>query len=110
MRTVAVNKAVPVKSVRPKPSNQPRWFNRKANKLITKHRKTYNKYQESGDPFLLMKYKQERRSHRVELRQIEQDNISTKICKPLETANSKPFLSTLEVVSSCYEAPYETQD
>jgi hypothetical protein len=92
----AVNKAVPVKSVRPKPSNQPRWFNRKANKLVTKHRKTYNKYKDSGDPFFLMKYKQERRSHRVELRKIEQDYISTKICKPLETGNSKPFYQHLK--------------
>ena len=84
-----------VKPVRPKPSNQPRWFNRKANKLVTKHRKTYNKYKDSGDPFLLTKYKQERRLHRAELRKIEQDYISTKICKPLETGNSKPFYQHL---------------
>ena len=82
--------------MRPKPSNQPRWFNRKANKLVTKHRKTYNKYKDSDDLFLLTKYKQERRLHRAELRKIEQDYISTKICKPLETGNSKPFYQHLK--------------
>ena len=53
--------------------------------------KTYNKYKDSGYPLFLTKYKQGRRSHRAELLKIEQDYISTKICKPLETGNSKPF-------------------
>lgn len=92
----AVNKSVPVQAVKPKPSNQPYWFNKKANKLVTKHRKTYNKYKQTNDLFFLDKYRQERREHKAQLRIIEQEYLINKVCKPLENGNSKPFYRHLK--------------
>ena len=92
----AVDKSVPIKSICSKPTSQPRWFNKRARKLVTKHRQTYNKFKITNDPFYLNKYKQERRHHRAELRQIEQDYITNRVCKPLEDGNSKPFYQHLK--------------
>ena len=71
----AVNVSVPLKRTRLKTVNQPFWFNKKANKLVSKHRKTYNKYKATSDPFFLSKYKDERRSHKKELKNIEQSHF-----------------------------------
>ena len=92
----AVDKAVPTKLMRSKNQKQPYWFNRQADRLVAKHRKTYNRYKETGDPFYLIKYKQERRLHKAQLHMIKQSYITDKICKPLENGNSKPFYQHLK--------------
>ena len=92
----AVDASVPLKNSRTKIASQPFWFNKKANKLVSKHRKTYNKYKATGDPFFLSKYREERRNHKKELKNIERDYFVNKVCKPLETGNSKPFYHHLK--------------
>lgn len=106
----AVNKAVSVKSVILEPSSQLHRFVCNTNKLVTKHRKTYNKYKYSADLFFFMKYKQETLSHCIELHNIEQDYISTKICKSLKTSSSKPFHQHLLCSQGVTKTPRETQD
>ena len=64
--------------------------------LVGKHRKTYNKYKSSLDPFFVNEYKEERRTDKNLLHEIEQAYITNKVCKPLESGNSKPFCSHLK--------------
>ena len=101
----AVDESVPTLAAKHRPSKQPFWFNKKANKLVAKHRKTYNKFKQTNDPFFLNKYKQERRKHKAELREIEQEYIANRICKPLETGNSKPFYHHLKRAQGVTKPP-----
>ena len=101
----AVDESVPIQAIKLKPSKQPFWFNKKANKLVAKHRKTYNKFKRTNDPFFLDKYKQERRKHKAELQEIQQEYITNKICKPLETGNSKPFYHHLKRAQGVTKPP-----
>jgi len=101
----AVDVSVPVKHVQAKAADQPYWFNKITRKLVTKHRRTYNTFKASQDPFYLRKYKAERRSHKAELRIIERDYISNHICKPLESGNSKPFYRHLKWSQSSAKPP-----
>jgi len=59
-----IDQCVPTKELKPRRTTQPEWFNKTAEKLTTKHRKTYNKYKRTGDPFYLEKYRTERRQVR----------------------------------------------
>ena len=101
----AVDESVPIQAIKLKPSKQPFWFNKKANKLVAKHRKTYNKFKRTNDLFFLDKYKQERRKHKAELQEIQQKYITNKICKPLETGNSKPFYHHLKRAQGITKPP-----
>ena len=91
----AVDKSVPTKTIWIRRSTQPVWFNRNAEKRVTKQRKTYNKYKRSANPFLLSKYKHERRKNKKAFRQIKRKYVIDKVCKPLEEGNSKPFYKHL---------------
>ena len=78
------------KNIRPKIASPWFWLNRKANKLVSKHKKTY-KYKATGEPFFLSKYREERRNHKIKLENIECDYFVNKVCKPLDTGNNKLF-------------------
>lgn len=52
-----IEKHVPVKEFKQQSCNHPEWFNKKAQKLTPKHRRTYNRYKKTGDPFFSNKYK-----------------------------------------------------
>ena len=92
----SVDKSVPTQVIKPKNKSEPIWVNKEAKRLVGKHRKTYNKYKSSLDPFVLNKYKEERRTHKKLLHEIEQAYITNKVCKPLESGNSKPFYCHLK--------------
>ena len=86
---------VPIKEIIHQVNDQPEWFNKQAQKLTTKHRKTYNLYKKTGDPFYLNKYRSERRESKKKIKIIRRQHLTNKICKPLEKGNSKPFFKYL---------------
>ncbi len=96
----AVNKTVPVKIIYKANEEEPLWFNKEARKLVNKHRKTYNLFKKTSNPFYLKRYKEERRLGKHKLRAIKRNYLYNKICKPLELGNSKPFYRHLKWMQS----------
>jgi len=78
--------------------NQPCWFGKKAQKLVTKQNRTYKKYKQTGDVFFLSKYKLERRNTQNEIRRIKISYLAHNICSPLARGNSKPFFEHLKIM------------
>ena len=103
----AVNESVPTTSIKPKPPNEPFWFNRSAKKIVQKYRKTYNKYKRTGNPFYQKKYKEERRAGKRALRAIKESYIKNKICGPLGSGNSKPFYRHLKWIQNTARPPFK---
>ena len=93
-----------IQAIKPKPSKQPFWFNKKANKLVAKHKK-HKIFKQTKDLFFSNKYKLERRKHKAELQEIEQEYITNMICKPLETRSSKPFYHHLKQAQGVTKPP-----
>lgn len=103
----AVNKSVPVKQIKAKRSNEPAWFNKAARKIVQKQRKTYNK---SSNPFFKRKYESERRSGKKQLKIIKQSYLKNRICRPLESGNSKPFFRHLKWIQNTTKPPLKLSD
>ena len=86
-----IEDCVPTKELNRKKTSQPEWFGKAAEKLVSKQRRTYKKYKQTGDSFFLKKYKQERRTTKKEVRRMKTNFLVDKICGPLARGNSKPF-------------------
>lgn len=91
----AIEKNVPTKTVSDRPKNEPVWFNKSAKNATMKHRRTYNLYKRTGDPFLKCRYIKERREAKKLLRAIKNDYITRVVTAPLEEGQTKPFYSYL---------------
>ena len=91
----AIEESVPTKEIYPHPDGQPPWFNRQILKLIKKQHRTYKQYKTEGDPYLLAKYKKQRRENSKTIKMLKKRFITKKICGPLAKGNSKPFYKYL---------------
>jgi len=91
----ALKNSVSTGSLKVKIPQEPLWFNKTAKKLVTKHRRTYNLYKKTKNFFYLNKYDEERRAHKKELSDIQQNYIFHKICKPSRLATASPSTDTL---------------
>lgn len=90
-----IEACVPTKEIKRINANQPNWFGTDAEKLISKQRRTYRKYKQTGDPFFLEKYRQERKITKKEVRRMKTSFLVDNICGPLKRGNSKPFFRHL---------------
>ena len=79
----SIDRQVPTKLVEITHTNRPVWFNKRANKLVQRQRRTYNKYKHTQDPFYHRKYKDERRESKSELKAIKNNYLLERICIPL---------------------------
>ena len=86
---------IPTKAIQPKNEAWPEWMDKNTFKLTVKQRKTWGKYQKTGDKFFLKKYYDERRNSKKECSRKKREHLVEKICKPLERGNSKPFYKHL---------------
>ena len=102
---IAINTSVPVKQIRSKNMSEPIWFTRSASRIVRKQRRTYNKHKTTGNPFFKNKYEEERRKGKKQLATIKQSYIENRICKPLESGNSKPFYKHLKRVQNSAKPP-----
>ena len=80
-------------------------MDKKAHRLIQKHRRTWKKYRETGDKFFLQKYHEERRTSKAECQRKKREHLVEKICKPLQRGNSKPFYKHLKQTKQYNDSP-----
>ena len=96
---------IPTKLLQSKNNRWPEWMDKKAHRLIQKHRRTWKKYRETGDKFFLQKYHGERRTSKAECQRKKREHLVEKICKPLQRGNSKPFYKHLKQTKQYNDSP-----
>ena len=94
----AVNDYVPKKTRNVSPKPTPVWFTNESQKLVTKQRRLYNRFRQSGDPFDQQLYTKARKETKRTIKKIKKNYIEHQICQPVLEGNSKPFYQHLKGV------------
>jgi hypothetical protein len=87
----SIDKAVPLRVNKLKPPHEPYWFNNIARKACNKQRRLYSKYKKTGNPYVLVQYKQLRRENKKLFRILKKDYLMNSLYKPLKAGNTKYF-------------------
>lgn len=67
----AVEKFVPIETIRVPRDDQTPWFNKHVEKLLNKQRRSYDEYKRSFAPYFFTKHKEQRRQNKRELKEIK---------------------------------------
>jgi hypothetical protein len=88
----AVKETVPIKKVN---NSKHPWLTTRITRMSRSLKSLWHKYKSTGDEFFIKKYKNKQRVYKNLLRKTKNDYLSSKIFKPLEQGNSKPFFKHL---------------
>ena len=84
----AINLSVPTKEIR---NEKHLWLNYSIRRKSRNQKRLWKRFKQSGDNFLLQKYRSEQRKYRKSIQVAKNDYLETKVFAPLEQGNSKPF-------------------